>query len=133
MRICLFAVLFVFSMGQWENVKKIYVDSLGEDGAAAAMRKGISNELIKSGRFEVVDSAEQADAVLSGEGHATHSKDGAKTHYQATVAVTLKDKEQQVLWSKEDSYDAISNKASIMLGHKVGANLVKSATPKVKK
>jgi hypothetical protein len=138
MRVLLIAVLCGLASAQnqvsLESVKKIHIESLGDDGAASALRTGISNELAKSGRFELVDEAAQADAVLSGEGHMTGTKahtGGAKAkgHYQATAAVQLKGKDQTVLWSNEDSYEATTNKASVMLGHQVGRKLLKAAAP----
>jgi hypothetical protein len=54
------------------SVKYIYIDDLGkEEGAdliegSAAVREEISKGLARSGRFSVVQSAQEADAILSG-------------------------------------------------------------------
>src|SRR5215471_15340677 len=47
-----------------QDVKKIYVDSLGDD----LIRSKIITELVKSNQFEVVVTPEKADAVLMGAG-----------------------------------------------------------------
>ena len=75
MRIWLAVVLCVLisaggSAGQnavaLQDVKKIYVDSFGDEPGASAIRSGIVDRLAKSGRFDRVESADLADAVLSG-------------------------------------------------------------------
>jgi hypothetical protein len=148
MRVYLLVVLCVLigaggsagqTAAQLQDVKKIYVDTLGDDTGASAIRNGIRNALAKSDRFEVVESADQADAVLSGEGHVTETKEAplgspkhrkTRTKYHAVASVQLKGKDQALLWSKDDAYESISNKASSILGHEIAMKLVKAATPK---
>jgi hypothetical protein len=148
-RICLVGVLCVlFSAGgsagqnalQLRDVKKIYVDSLGDDLGASAIRTGIVHQLKTSGPFEVVESADQADAVLSGEGHVTKTKElplfptehskKTRTNFHAVATVQLKDKDGQLLWSQADHQDSISGKAGSTLGHEIAMKLVKAATPR---
>jgi len=51
------------SLGQ---VKKVYVESLGEDDAAGKIRERIIKQLRKSGRLEVVATSHDADAIIKG-------------------------------------------------------------------
>ena len=126
--LALAALLCVVSVGQdLRSVKRIYIDSLGDDTGANAIRNGIAHELAKSGRFELVDAADQSDAVLGGEGHMTKTRDHNKTRYHASASLQLKSKDQTVLWSKDDSSDSISNKTSITLGHELARKLEKAA------
>ena len=46
--------------------KTVFVDSFGTSDGAAMIQNKVLNRLLKSGRFEVVNSAEAADAVLAG-------------------------------------------------------------------
>jgi len=123
-----------------QDVKKIYVDSLGDEPGASAIRSGIVDRLAKSGRFDLVESADLADAVLSGEGHLTKTTEppplirtknrrGPRTNYQAVATVQLKGKDRQVLWSHDGSHDSKTNKAGAALGHAIANKLVKAATP----
>src|SRR5258708_29877125 len=149
MRVYLFVALCVLvgtggsagqNAAQLQGVKKIYVDPLGDDAGASAIRSGIISRLAKSGRFEVVASADQADAVLSGEGHLATTKEhppgshqGSKrtrTKYQAGATVQLKDKDQKLLWSTDEYHSSISTKASSTLGLRIASKLVKAATPR---
>jgi len=124
---------------QLQGTRTIYVDSLGDDSDAAAIRRGITDRLTKAGRFEVVESADKADAVLSGGGNLTTTRDPTtrgtrkRTHFHAAATVQLKDKDQKLLWSKDEQYDSISHKLSTEgLGRKIAEDLVKDATPKKK-
>jgi hypothetical protein len=132
---------------KFENIRKIYVDVLGDDRAAAEIRSGIQLHLTKSGRFDIVDQAGQADAVLSGKAQMTTSSDPVvstdslpsrpkakktRTHYHASATLELRGQDQGLLWSKEDSYHSVTRKAASALGHQIADSLVKAATPKKK-
>lgn len=82
----------------------------------------------------MVEVEEQADAVLSGEGHRTKTTQHtaaahAKAHDQATAKLQLTDKDQRVLWSGEESFESGANRAAAMLGREVAKKLVKAASP----
>jgi len=48
------------------NVKKIYISELGREEGADLVREKIRVELMKSGRFTVVEKPDGADAILTG-------------------------------------------------------------------
>jgi hypothetical protein len=72
-----FAALSILISGGWSigraqsaetlgQVKKVYVQSFGEDDSASKVRERIIKQLKKSGRMELVFTAEEADAVVKG-------------------------------------------------------------------
>src|SRR5580704_7277894 len=75
---CQFALLFAFLLPVLSgfagaqaakgvrNIPTIFVDSLGNGGAADAMRKRLIDQIQKSGSVRVVNDAKTADAVLHG-------------------------------------------------------------------
>src|SRR5579863_4805274 len=132
------AVTWGQTQGQWDNVRKLYLAPLGDDSGASLVRDKIAKELAQSGRFEMVETEDQADAILSGEGHRTKMTERstaarAKAHDQATATLVLKDKNQRVLWSGEESFESSSNRAAAMLGREVARKLVKAAAHEDKK
>src|SRR5579872_4772165 len=48
------------------NVKRIYVDSFGEDLISKEMQSMIVSSLVETKRFKVTENRERADAVLKG-------------------------------------------------------------------
>jgi len=56
------------SAGTLAEVRKVYVDSLGDGKGAAAMRARIADRLRASRKFQVVADAGEADAVVKGTG-----------------------------------------------------------------
>lgn len=48
------------------QVKKVYVDSFGEDEAAQKARERVITQLKKSGKLEIVAAAPEADAIIKG-------------------------------------------------------------------
>jgi hypothetical protein len=132
------AVSWGQTQAQWDSVRKLYIAPLGDDAGATLVHDRIAKELAASGRFEVVDAEDQADAVLSGEGQRNKNTQHkaaahAKPHDQATAKLQLKTKDQTVLWSGEESFESGANRAAVMLGREVARKLVKASTPKDKK
>ncbi len=77
-----------------QDVRSIYVDSLGRDEGADTIRSKIITQLVKSGRFEVAIAPDNADAVLTGSGSLTktYSSDAngsGDTSYHASAGVQL--------------------------------------------
>ena len=93
------------------QVKKIYVQPLGPGKLGNELRDRVISRLRKDGNIEVVETAEQADAVLSGTaqiwvtGHVSNNPRSPSTAQQAvysgflSVRVTSKQKEKEVVWS----------------------------------
>jgi phosphate ABC transporter phosphate-binding protein len=50
------------------QIKKVYVDSMGDGKGAAEMRSRISNRLRASHKFELTSTASEADAIIKGTG-----------------------------------------------------------------
>jgi phosphate ABC transporter phosphate-binding protein len=50
------------------QTRKLYVDQFSEGDEAAPLRQSLIKHLQKSGRYQVVDSAEQADLIVHGSG-----------------------------------------------------------------
>jgi hypothetical protein len=48
------------------SVKKVYLQSFGQDETASKLRERLVQQLRKSGKLEVVPAASEADAVISG-------------------------------------------------------------------
>src|SRR5271154_1379528 len=48
------------------NVKKVYIDSFGHDDAANTLRERMIKQLRKTGRLEIVNTPNAADALIKG-------------------------------------------------------------------
>jgi hypothetical protein len=95
------------------DIKKIYVASLGTAEGADVIREKIISRFVKSGKIVVVESAEEADATLTGiaersEGVRYAATNGAYggsasggTTYSANVVVRLVGRSKQILWTGE--------------------------------
>jgi hypothetical protein len=82
-----------------QDVHKIYVDSLGNGDGADVIRSKVITKLVKSGRFDVVQNPDQADAVLIGASQVSktshysassngqHGNASGGTRYHATAGV----------------------------------------------
>ena len=115
-RLCqiLLLLLIAPSAGHAQNalalsqVKKLYVDPLGQDKSADEIRNQLIRRLEKNHDVGVVPSREQADAVMKGTaqvwttGHITQSP---RTHvyteatFEGFLSVEIVGKNDQVLWS----------------------------------
>jgi phosphate ABC transporter phosphate-binding protein len=118
--LCQFALLFVFLLPVLSgfagaqaakgvrNIPTIFVDSLGNGGAADAMRKRLIDQIQKSGSVRVVNDAKTADAVLHGSAviwptgtisNNPRSNSSRQTIYQGYLSVELTDPANRTLWS----------------------------------
>jgi hypothetical protein len=93
------------------TVKRIYVQDLGKKAEADSLRRDLVNDLKKSKVFEVVGSAAEADAVLTGAAEvyvkgyyslnprSGESPSGGHPIYGGSLSVELKDKSGETVWS----------------------------------
>jgi hypothetical protein len=121
-----------------QDVHKIYVDSLGNGDGADVIRSKVITKLVKSGKLEVVQNPDQADAVLIGASqisktsHYSASSNGqygnasGGTRYHATAGVQLANKDQKLLWADDASNGAFSRSASSSLADRIVKNLLKA-------
>lgn len=106
------------STQQLRDVHRIYVDSFGTEDGAEAIRSKIVTDLGKDRHLEIVPSAGEADAVLSG---ATQISKGPRRgpngqivsppggRFQAAVDVRLVGKDQKIIWTDDPSIRAPSH------------------------
>jgi hypothetical protein len=66
-----------FGQNRLDSVQKIYVDNLGDSDSSALIREKLRARLTDSDRFQVVESAEQADAVMTGAAHVDKTQVGS--------------------------------------------------------
>jgi hypothetical protein len=95
------------------DIRRIFVAPLGTAEGSELIRQKAINRLIKSGIVTVVDSAEDADAVLTGTTEINHRHNfggsiglyggfvSGRTRYSAESVVRLVGKNKQVLWADE--------------------------------
>ena len=115
-----------------QDVHKIYVDAFDEGDAADAMRTKIIAQFGKVRRFELVESADQADAVLNGASQIIklakgnqHAPGGERYHAKANVQLVSKD--QTVLWMDDPSTGAASHfTATSNLAERIVKDLLKA-------
>lgn len=91
------------------QVKKVYVDALGDKKGATELRDALVERLRKSREVQVVSSAVEADAVITGSGEiwikgyyntsVRPSKNNEVPIYGGTLSVELKGKNDETLWS----------------------------------
>lgn len=121
-----------------QDVHRIYVDSFDEGDAADAMRSKIVAQLGKARRFELVESADQADAVLNGASQIVklakgnqHAPGGERYHAKADVRLFGKD--QSVLWMDDPSTGAASHfTATSNLAERIVKDLLKATAADAK-
>jgi hypothetical protein len=91
------------------QIKKVYVGSLGEKKGAAELREEMIKRLKGNHTVEVVATAAEADAVMTGSGETwvkgyyttspRPSRYAQSTIYGGTLSVEVKGKDNQTLWS----------------------------------
>ena len=120
----------VQDIGRLASVKSIYIEDLGqEEGAvfiegSGIVRDGIGTGLARSGRFSIVQSPEQADAVLAGLAGFEkwyHGIEGfyelegnLDSHYAGVGHFRLVDsKTKQTIWTHEYERGLLNPKQSV--------------------
>lgn len=73
---------------EWSRINKIYIGDLGRQENADLVREKIRVRLMKSNRFTVVDSADEADAVLTGVAGVSESVAGTVQTNPATGQIS---------------------------------------------
>ena len=131
-------LLLAFSVsGQDPNslrsVKRIFIDGLGDKPELREVKKDLASELRRSEIFGVADSADQADATLSGRGNtwlkgyyslnprAGTSPANGQPVYGGYISVELKDRAGVTLWS----YLATPHAGSKNIAHDLSKDVVK--------
>jgi phosphate ABC transporter phosphate-binding protein len=94
--------------GPLSQIRKLYVDSLGSDRHAAAMREQMVRRLRKSHEVQLVSDRGQADAVIKGTGrvwttgHVTlspRSNSLRQPTFEGYLSVELVNRKSETLWS----------------------------------
>jgi phosphate transport system substrate-binding protein len=119
LRFCFVALYLLFSVAgsaaraqtaeSLSNVKKVYVDSFGRDDAANALRERMIKQLRKTGRLEVVNTPNAADALIKGSdsiwvvGYVSTNprapSSARQPVFQGFFSVEVVGKDNQPLWS----------------------------------
>jgi phosphate transport system substrate-binding protein len=91
------------------QIKKIYVESLGEGRAADEMRARVEDRLRASRKFQVLASAAEADAIVKGTGRiwttgyvslSVHpSRGNREPVFDGFLSVSIEGKDDSTLWS----------------------------------
>ena len=130
-------VLFVAPLfGQADSlrsVKRIFIEGLGDKPGLQQVKKDLATELRRSDIFSVADSADQADATLTGHGdtwlkgyyslnpRAGTSPANGQPVYGGYVSVELKDRAGATLWS----YLATPHAGSKDIAHDLSKDVIK--------
>ena len=116
-----------------QSVKRIFIDGLGNKPQLSEVKRDLASELRKSKIFEVVDSAGQADATLTGHGdtwlkgyyslnpRSGTSPSNGEPMYGGYVSVELKNRAGVTLWS----YLATPHTGSKNIAHDLSKDVVK--------
>ena len=92
----------------FRQVKKLYVESLGQNRRAAEIRNHLLRRLEKSGVFQIVKEPARADAVVKGTGQiwtvgevslSPHSHSANESVLEGYLSVEVVGKNDQTLWS----------------------------------
>ncbi len=118
------------------KVKRIYVDSFGDDAVSKEMQSMIVSALVATNRFKVTENSERADAILKGmaiektshelhaysEGTAVGSRNGGaavkdssantETVQEVRIAVRLVDPNGDVIWTSTQESKGAKYKGS---------------------
>ena len=115
------------------SVKRIFIEALGDKPELREVKKDLQTELRRSEVFAVADSADQADATLTGRGdtwlkgyyslnpRAGTSPANGQPVYGGYVSVELKDRAGVTLWS----YLATPHASSKNIAHDLSKDVVK--------
>jgi phosphate transport system substrate-binding protein len=138
---------------QLSQVRKLYVDSLGSDRHAVAIREQMVQRLRKSHEVQVVSDPRQAEAVIKGTcriwttGHVTlspRSNSLRQSTFEGFLSVELVSKSSETLWSylvspskfpwngiADDLARQLVSKLLAALNHDQTASAVAGATPQL--
>jgi hypothetical protein len=115
------------------DVKRLFVDSLGQGEFPNLIREKIITGLTAGGRFELTLDPGMADATLTGsatESQPIHYGNGNGSRYEANVTVRVLGKDKQVLWTYEATRGRFSSKrATASAAQDIVKGLLKAARP----
>ncbi len=84
------------------GIKSIYLGNFGGGEGADLVREKLRVRLLNSGRFEVVEIPDRADAILAGSAGVEKRLDEGTTDYRGTGLLRLVDtKTQRTIWAHE--------------------------------
>jgi hypothetical protein len=84
------------------GIRSIYLGDFGGGEGADLVREKLRVRLLNSGRFELVESPDRADAVMTGSAGVEKSIDQGTTNYQGVGLLRLVDtKTQKTIWVHE--------------------------------
>lgn len=84
------------------GIRSIYLGDFGGGDGADLVREKLRVRLLNSGRFELVESPDRADAVLTGSAGVEKYLDEGTTNYRGTGLLRLVDtKTQKTIWAHE--------------------------------
>ena len=120
--------------GGIQDVRKIYVASLGNGEGADVIRSKVINSLVKSRRVEVVENENDADAILAGASQvsaytsfsATTTTASGGTSYRATAGVRLIGRNSRILWVDDTSSSMFTFSASGSIASRISKDLLKA-------
>jgi len=85
-----------------EGVRFIYLGDLGNEEGADLIREKMRVRLLNSGRFEIVENPERADAVLTGSaGVEKRLHDGTTSYHGEGLLRLIDTKTQKTIWAHE--------------------------------
>jgi hypothetical protein len=129
-RLCVLVCCGVLAQAQGpqsiDEVRTIFVDTLGQSEADTVIRDKIINRLAASGRFQVAADPDKADAVLTGSASANEGRRG----WDMTTAVRLVTKDQRILWVSEAKNGRFARSASSSVADHIVKDLLKAAKKK---
>lgn len=84
------------------GIKSIYLGNFGGGEGSDLVREKLRVRLINSGRFELVENPDRADAILTGSAGVEKRLDEGTTDYRGTGLLRLVDaKTQKTIWAHE--------------------------------
>ncbi len=92
------------------EVKRVYVDSFGDDGSSREFRELLSNNLKSSGRFEVIEKRAEADAVFKGVVRRVNRARG-----KVWITLRLVSVSGEVVWSTGSAYSGYDSEVANVL------------------
>lgn len=131
----------VVTIQRLSQIRRIFVGSFGPSEGANLLQNQIISRLFKSRRFEIVNSPDSADAILSGAaatvtiaGKSRGPKSGTgNTHFNTVSAVQLTNQDHTVLWADESSKGLSTKSISSSAAARIVKGLLKAINKDVKR
>jgi hypothetical protein len=119
------------SIKRLQDVKTIYVAPLGGDDSAVGnlISAKLITYLAKHRGILVVETVDNADAVLTGTGQVRTTTQNGRTSYHIQAAMRLDNKDGIVLWADDVSSSMFARSASSSFAENVAKKLVQAMFP----